>query len=215
MSRAYKPSGSNNWVEATPNQFRAVFNVSAPDAALVSLGLVEIAEPEQPAMTETQLVRPGALIDVDGVPTREWQVVDLTAAEVAMRLDLAKADAKAAMIDWIDAFLAPFISGLPEAEPLAWGSKALAASQYGTASIPPELTAMLDAEAEGATRPVAEVRGSIAVKSSLFTQIIGFTTGLRSRVETEIDAATSLGQLPGILEGAKLSAFAKAGQLGL
>lgn len=140
---------------------------------------------------------------VDGEPVQTW--------EVQFHAD-ARVRAKAAMVAWINSFLAPFTKNAADAEPHAWEKKAAAAHAYpnGTAI----QTMLIEVEAGVSGETPAELCAAIKVQEELYAEIIAFTTGLRRKTVADIDAAQPA-DIPAILDAAQAAAIAKAQELGI
>ena len=140
-----------------------------------------------------------------------WVVLDA----YPFPLDQLKAEARAAMIAWASDFLSQFTSGTIASEPLSWGTKADAARAYTAGTASADQAMMIETEAAVTGETPLALCGKIIAQADLYTAVIAFATGLRRRVNAEIEAATDAAQLQPILDQAKADALAKAAELGI
>lgn len=124
-------------------------------------------------------------------------------------------DAKAAMLAWIDAFLQQFTAGAASAEPLAWAKKEDAARAYLANTATADQITMIEVEAGVTGEAPNNLCNLIVGQAGLYTVVIAFTTGLRRKTNTAIDAAVSVDDLPAILSTAQQEAMTKAVSLNL
>ena len=130
-------------------------------------------------------------------------------------LEQLKDEARAAMIAWATNFMSQFMAGTIAAEPFSWGTKADAARAYKAGAASPDQAMMIETEAGVTGETPLALCGKIIAQADLYTTVIAFSTGLRRRVNAEIDAATDAAQLQPILDQAKADALATAAELGI
>lgn len=123
----------------------------------------------------------------------------------SLPIGIARADAKAAMRDWIDGFLEPFTAGRPRDEIASWPAKAPAAESH----LAGKPSAMILAEAAVTGENPDELALSIAIKAGAYMVIAAKVAGLRRATEWAINAATSQAEIAAALDAAKAAAVAE------
>jgi hypothetical protein len=122
-------------------------------------------------------------------------------------------EAKAAMLDWIDAFLSRFTVGIAKNEPLFWDRKDALARAYIAGTATDDEKAIIDVEAGLTGETPADLCKVIAKKGEDYSKVMALTTGLRRKTVAAIDAAEDLETIPGILAHAQAVALAEAAKL--
>ncbi len=126
-----------------------------------------------------------------------------------------KATARAAMVAWIDQFMAKITGQVPSYERASWPSKAEAARAFVAGTARSDQTAMIEAEAGASTRTPEELANVIVARATSYETVIAKAAGLRVKLDTDIEAETDPFQFKTILENGKAQALALATELGI
>lgn len=153
----------------------------------------------------------GALAWDDG-----WSVANQEAFDAAedRATEKARAEAKVAMIRWIDGFLNRFISVYPQAEVLTWPLQSQAARAFKANEATTVQTAFLEGLATKRGITPDAMADIIIAKADPYEAIVQETGALRSLLSAQIDAAT-YAEIPAVLEAGQKAAIAKATALGV
>lgn len=114
--------------------------------------------------------------------------------------------ARAAMVSWIDGFMAQITGKVPDYERASWPTKADAARAFIDGSARPDQTALIAAEASTSNQTNADVANKIAARANAYQTIIGEATGLRITLEAALEAATDPFEYETILANGKVQA---------
>jgi hypothetical protein len=164
---------------------------------------VALSEAEYVALIAAQ--NAGATITADG------SGAPVAAQPPSRSMDELKADARAAMRDYISRFLAQFVANTPSAEIASWPTKAAEARAFlagGPASV------IIQKEASVTGETVSNLAAIIVAKADRYSEIIGLVSGLRRKVDAEIDAASSPAALASVIQSSKSAATALAISVG-
>ena len=126
-----------------------------------------------------------------------------------------KHEAKQAMLDWINGFLARFTTGVADTEPLYWDRKEAVARSYAAGTATTEGKSIIEAEAALTGEKPDELAALIIGHGAVYSQVMAITTGLRRDTAAKIDAAEDLATIPGILADAQAKALSEAAKLGI
>lgn len=154
----------------------------------------------------------GAMAWSDG-----WTVAnqDLFYAAEERATEKARAEAKAALVAWVDNFLDHLVAQYPARERDSWPTKAAAAESILKGETPNAVgNALLEREAALVGRAKIDVATLVHRKALAFGEVVGITAGLRQSLYAQIDAAT-YAEIPAILEAGKQAARDKAVELGI
>lgn len=145
-----------------------------------------------------------------------WNVTNPEAFEAAETeaTERARAEAKVAMVRWIDGFLNRFISVYPQAEVLTWPLQSQAARAFKSNEATTAQTAFLEGLAEKRGITPTQMADIIIAKADPYEAIVQETGALRSGLSNLIDQA-SYSEIPKILEEGQKQAMAKAAALGV
>lgn len=126
--------------------------------------------------------------------------------------ETARADAKAAVLNWATAFLEQFIASYPEGERLSFPRQEAMARSFvaGTATEAQKRALTIQAMTRGVS--LEERAARIIAKADLFGDLTDYAAGLRSRLEAQI-AETAPEDLQDLLDAAKTEAEQIAGQV--
>ncbi len=164
---------------------------------------VQISDTEYAALLDGQTSGQIMGADENGYPV-------LSAPEPPS-LDQVRAAADAAMMGWIDGFLAQFTAGVPPAELASWPVKAERARQHIAGDPQP----MIAAEAALTGEDAMALAQKIVTKADAYEAIIARVTGLRRATEAAIAEAKTAKAVAAALEVAKDKATQMAAQMGL
>lgn len=124
------------------------------------------------------------------------------------------AEAKAAMIAWIDGFLTKVTGAVPDYERASWPSKASAARAVLAGNSAADQAAMIAAEAAVVEKTSQQVATAIAANADQYELIIASTTGLRQKIDAQLNAATDPMAYEAILSEAQSQAAAMLQAMG-
>lgn len=99
------------------------------------------------------------------------------------------ADAKAAMVQWINTFTSELTGNVPAVEPLSWPVKEVAARAYLDGSPDAFQSALIETEAAITGEEPATLAQNIIGKAVLYRAVVARITGLRRKTEAAIDAS--------------------------
>jgi hypothetical protein len=135
-----------------------------------------------------------------------------TAEDIAAQtLAASKAQAQAAMLAQINAFLRRFTEGVPVEEVASWATKAAAARAYLDGQPAP----MIEAEAALTGEDPQTLAATIVAKADAYTAIVARVTGLRRATNAAIAAAETEAAVSGVIGAARVEAKAMAQAFGL
>jgi hypothetical protein len=146
------------------------------------------------------------------VPDEEVWGSPPTEAELTEK---ARAEAKAGLVVWVDAFLDHLVSQYPARERDSWPTKAAAAESLINGETPNAVgNVLLEREAALMGRAKIDIATLVHAKAMAFGEVVGITAGLRQSLYAQIDKAT-YAEIPAILEAGKAAARAKAVEMGI
>jgi hypothetical protein len=125
------------------------------------------------------------------------------------------AHARAAMVEWVEAFTAPLRAGVPVLERLSYPAKTAAAAAYLASDASADQVDMIEGEAELTGEDPADLAALILEKSATEIRIASKIAGLRRRLDLAIDEAVNPFEYEAILEAGQIEAAALAVDLGL
>ena len=146
-----------------------------------------------------------------------WTVTNQEAYDAAetRATGKARAEARACLVVWVDAFLDHLVSQYPARERDSWPTKAAAAESLINGETPNAVgNALLEREAALMGRAKIDVATLVHAKAMAFGEVVGITAGLRQSLYAQIDKAT-YAEIPAILEAGKAAARAKAVDMGI
>lgn len=129
----------------------------------------------------------------------------------ARSIEDAKAEAKAKVVAWASAALAPFTSGYPSEEVVAWGSKLAAARKVLAGAAEP----LISIEAQALGVPATALAAKVVEKGSLYEAIVALASAIRGKTHAAIDAAASANEVDAVLASAMDEATATLASLGV
>lgn len=126
-------------------------------------------------------------------------------------IDAIRGRGNAAIVSWIEGFLAQFTQNTPETEITAWPTKAVAAAAH----LAGNRQDMIEAEALITGEDPDELATVIQAKATLFIAIIARMTGLRRMASKDIADANTAGQVQTAVDNALATAHDILAELGL
>ncbi|MCA0905131.1 hypothetical protein LCM27_01825 [Ruegeria marisrubri] len=96
--------------------------------------------------------------------------------------------ARAAMVAWIDGFLAKITGMVPQYERESWPTKAAAARAFTAGNARPDQVNMINNEAQTSGRTAAAVAAIIVARADTYQEIISKAAGLRVSLDQQLEA---------------------------
>lgn len=122
-----------------------------------------------------------------------------------------RAEAKAKVVEWASAALAPFTAGYPNEEVVAWGAKLAAARKVLAGGAEP----LIAIEAQALGIPATALAAKVVEKGSLYEEIVALASAIRGKTHAAIDAAASANEVDAVLASAMDEATATLASLGV
>jgi hypothetical protein len=180
------------------------------------LGAFKIVNDPLPEITASQVIEPGEVMHKDGVSRQAWAVRDKTRQETLDSLPYkTAAEAKLAMVHWIDNLTAQVMNQYPQAVQKRWDVEEAAARAVIADSATPAQTELVTREGATKGRTPKDHATRIIANADRFRAIADQINTLFLFVDGKIDRAAGPEEYEGILQAAIESAAPLAKAYGL